>query len=263
MGVKRRATLFVVAAGAVVAGAIIVANFLSERRQDARIDAEIEEIASLISPPEGHQQKFDAIRAFIHDHSVHSPGGQEFRDLRSARAFTTEIVAHAKGLRADPVPMECATRSNVMGQVLRKLGYETRTVAVFDTDTENLRSHSFLDVLNPDTGRWETQDPDFDIHWRHLKTGERASLYEVAEDYRTTVEPCRRGVCSWTKKPNRLHRYLDVLSITDKLAGTRSAIFTTRAKPYRQFHVKKNTGTFCEVMGKYCADGFEPAKPVN
>ena len=58
--------------------------------------------------------------------------------------------------------MECSSRTILMGLILRALGYETRVVAIFDSRT-NLKSHSFLEVINPATGRWETQDADFDI----------------------------------------------------------------------------------------------------
>jgi hypothetical protein len=73
-------------------------------------------------------------------------------------------------------------RSNLMSAVLEKLGYETRIIALFDTDDEGLRSHTFLEVRNPETGRWETQDPDFDLYWISKSSGLRVSLAEAAED---------------------------------------------------------------------------------
>jgi len=47
--------------------------------------------------------------------------------------------------------MECSTRTSLMSEILQKLGYDTRVVAVFDTN-ETLTSHSFLEVMDPETG---------------------------------------------------------------------------------------------------------------
>ena len=63
--------------------------------------------------------------------------------------------------------MECSVRSNIMARLLEAMGYETRIVAIFNTKSaRNLNSHSFLEVLNPETGQWETQDADYDIYWQ-------------------------------------------------------------------------------------------------
>jgi hypothetical protein len=75
-----------------------------------------------------------------------------------------------KGLRAEPVHMECSTRTNLMKSILQALGYDTRVVAIFNSKT-NLRSHSFLEVMNPETKRWETQDVDYDIYLAQQSVG--------------------------------------------------------------------------------------------
>jgi hypothetical protein len=80
-----------------------------------------------------------------------------------------------------------------MRAVLTALGYRTRDVAIFDSHS-NLKSHSFLEVLNPKTGHWETQDANFDIYWRDKQTGERISLAQRAEGL-DAIEPCGRDVC--------------------------------------------------------------------
>ena len=141
--------------------AYLLASGIADRRQAARVQAEIDQIVALVVLPDKHQERFDAVRAFLNEHSIHKID-QEFRALREEKSFTTAILAHAAGKRAQPVPMECSTRSNLMGQMLRKLGYKTRTVAIFDSETNH--SHTFLDVLNPDSGQWETQDPDYNIY---------------------------------------------------------------------------------------------------
>jgi hypothetical protein len=94
--------------------------------------------------------------------------------------------------------VRCARQFNVSG--FRKLGYETRIIALFDTDGEGLRSHTFLDVKNPGTGKWETQDPEFDLYWMSKSSGVRVSLADAAENYRTwSLATSRvRAAGNWT-----------------------------------------------------------------
>ena len=116
--------------------------------------------------------------------------------------------------------MECSTRSNLMARLLEALGYKTRIVAIFNSRT-NLKSHSFLEVMNPETKRWETQDPDYDIYWRSKESKDRLSLADSAEAVQD-IEPCGRDSCGWEHvsregiRADKLRGYLDIVSITDK-----------------------------------------------
>jgi hypothetical protein len=255
-----RRTLWIAVAVASVAGAIAIGDLVRDRREDARVEREAAEIATLIHlPGSGHSQTFDAVRAFIYANTVGNMNS-EFWKLNRERAFTSAILAHVKGRRAEPVPMECASRSNLMGAVLRALGYETRRVALFDTDTKNLQGHTFLEVLNPETGQWESQDPLYDLYWRDNTTGARVSVFEHAEMIFDDLEPCSEDGCGWTRKSSKLRPLIDVLTLADKEAGTKRSIYTSRANPAGPFTVKGRVGSFCEVMAKRCGDGFAPAK---
>jgi hypothetical protein len=258
---SRRAILWCVAGAVLVAGAVALWDLIRESRSEARVAREAAQVAAMIPRPDDHSLAFDAVRAFVFDHSVHDVDDPEFDELRRHLAFTTALMARATGARAKPVPMECATRSNAMGAMLRELGYQTRQVAMFDTDSPILRSHTFLDVLNPDTGLWESQDPDRNLYWWNPTTKTRASLFDGAESALLSLEPCPSDGCGWDDGSLELHRLLDVLTLVDKEAGTKRSIYTSRAKPDGPFEIKGLRGSFCEVMAKRCADGFGPAAP--
>jgi hypothetical protein len=146
------------------------------------------------------------------------------------------------------------------GVVLRKLGYETRIVAIFDSHT-NLKSHSFLEVLNPNTRQWETQDADFDLYWRRIGSGERTSLADAAEAL-DEIQPCGRKDCGWENKSRegiraeKLKPYLDIISITAKQKAARYALYTSRADLSRFYSKDQKQGTFCQVEAKRCKHGF-------
>jgi hypothetical protein len=154
-----------------------------------------------------------------------------------------------------------------MGLVLQALGYETRVVAIFRSRS-NLNSHSFLEVMNPETKQWETQDPDYDIFWRSKDTAERISVAEMAEAI-DDIEPCGRGGCGWDHKSRegiraaKLKPYLDIISITAKEKATRYALYTSRADLSRTYSKGSKQGTFCEVEAKRCEMGFYDITKYN
>lgn len=163
--------------------------------------------------------------------------------------------------------MECSTRTHLMGLVLQALGYETRVVAIFNSRA-NLNSHSFIEVMNPETGRWETQDADFDIYWQSFDiywqskdTGERISLADAAQSIED-IEPCGRTNCGWDHdsregiRAEKLKSYLDIIGITDKRSDIRYALYTSRADLGGTYSKGRKRGAFCEVEAKRCKQGF-------
>jgi hypothetical protein len=235
-----------------------------ERREEALFDANVARILDLMPSSGGatDQERLDAVRRFIHINTRHDVS-DEFWELHGDKnRIAEELIAHARGKRNEPVPLECSTRANLMGAILRKMGYETRIIAIFDTES-SLRSHSFLDVRTSETGKWESQDPALDVYWRSKSSHERLSVAEAAEDL-SALEPCSPWRCGWdvTSKeglsPKRLQHYLDIITITDKESGFRQARYTSRAALSRIYSKKGRTGTFCAVIPKYCKDGLLP-----
>jgi hypothetical protein len=237
--------MFVVCALVLLGACLVIwwqARGLESRRQQ-----HVQEIVAMI----GRDATPDAARTFITANSVHKTDA-EFRKGEHA----AKLIAYAKGKSAEPAHMECSTRSNLLQHVLNEMGYRTRKVAIFDTDT-NMESHTLLDVWNATARRWETQDADFGIWWQDLK-GNRVSLADYAQKPDKIV-PCSAKGCDWSHA-KRLEQYLDIISITDKSTGERYAIYTTRADLRRIYTKGNKRGLFCEVEAKRCTDGFTRAQ---
>jgi hypothetical protein len=147
-----------------------------------------------------------------------------------------------------------------MARILRALGYETRIIAIFNSRT-NLKSHSFLEVLNPETGLWETQDPDYDIYWQSKNSAQRISLADTAEAI-GEIEPCGRERCGWNHvsregiRAEKLIDYLDIVSITAKQKTIRYTLYTSRADLSTTYSKGPKRGAFCQVEAKRCKNGF-------
>jgi hypothetical protein len=243
------------------AGVWFAVDWFSQKRATKQADAYVQEMIAMLGLADvsDFHRRVDKVRIFINDNSQHKID-QAFRaNHGNAAAFAGGVLAHAKG-EAEPVHMECSTRSNLMGRILSALGYETRMVAIFDSQT-NLKSHSFLEVLNPKTGLWETQDADYDIYWRNIASTQRISLAEAAEAI-DEIEPCGREGCGWEHesregiRAEKLKSYLDIITITAKDKDVRYALFTSRAELGRTYSKGKEKGAFCEVEAKRCAQGF-------
>ena len=176
-------------------------------------------------------QRIDKVRTFINDNSTHEIDATFWANHGNPTSFAAGLLAHAKGTLPECVHMECSTRTNLMGRILQALGYETRVVAIFNSRS-NLKSHSFLEVMNPETGGWETQDADYDIYWRSKASGGRISLADRAEAI-DDIEPCGRTSCGWQHesregiKAEKLKRCLDIISIKAK-GGSLLAVYEPR-----------------------------------
>lgn len=239
----------------------VIADWFHEQQTKRLTDANVQEIIAMLNltaTPDFHQQ-VDKVRTFINDNSIHKIDEAFWSNQGNAAAFAAGLIAHAKKLSSVPVHMECSTRSNLMKLVLQALGYQTRIIAIFNSRT-NLRSHSFLEVMNPDTGRWETQDPDYDIYWRSKKSAERVSLAEMAEAV-AGIEPCGRESCGWQHasregmKAKKLMNYLDIISISEK-QKVRYTLYTSRADLGGAYIKGQKRGAFCQVEAKRCKHGF-------
>ena len=249
-------------AALVLALAWFIVDAIRDRQAATQTNEQVQEIVSLLGLEAiaDFHQRLDKVRSFINDHSIHKIDEAFFANHGNAAAYAAGVIAHAKDDTVAPVHMECSTRSNLMDLILHALGYQTRGVAIFSSRSD-LNSHSFLEVMNPSTGRWETQDADYDIYWRDTESGERISLADAAESI-DAIEPCGRGHCGWDHashegiKAEKLKSYLDIIGITDKRRDLRYALYTSRADLDRTYRKGHRRGTFCQVEAKRCAQGF-------
>jgi hypothetical protein len=254
---RARSAVVIIAAAVMIA---LASGFLLIRiHRMQRFNGDLSQIITFLALPDQSEpkQRFDAVRRFIYLNSRPVPD-EESRTLlsRHENLVAEGLLAYATGKRSEPIHLMCGGRSKMMSAILRKLGYETRIVAVFDTDREQLRAHTFLEVRNPETGGWETQDPLFDLYWRSKRSGIRASLADSAEDI-SELEPCHSsGVCGSDK--SELRRFLDIICVTNEVSGNRICRRTSTAKPDRIFVWQDKRGRFCDLMPNRC-----PLRPVS
>lgn len=172
-----------------------------------------------------------------------------------------------KGQRETPVPMECSVRSSLMRVILSELGYKTRTVIVYNATTRprglDLDSHTFIEVWNPDTKHWETQDPDYDLYYIEKDTENRVSYAEVAKSPDRYI-PCNDNKCGWdivsreNIKAKTLLDYMDIISIVDKERKARYSFRKDDINPEKTYKTQDGEASFCNILEKNCRSGFYP-----
>ncbi len=268
MSKRLKRSLAVIAVLAVIGGIVGLVALLREHQKEARYDANIDQAIAMmgLSKKMDFDTRLDTIRRFINDNSRHLMDKQFWRLHAEGdnNVYLTRVLAHAEGKSDQRAHMECSTRSNLTRNILWRLGYEVRIVSIFDTDNPSKdKSHTFVEVKNPKTGAWETQDPDYDIYWKSLVTGKRVAISETAGDL-SKVVPCGETHCGWDvrgrdgQRASRLKGLLDIIVVTRKEIGLRYAVYTPRANPKAIFTRRGKSGTFCQVNAKRCKDGFVP-----
>ncbi len=250
---------------------VLGVNYVSELRKEALYAKQIETIkkASGIANIADFHQMTDHLRTYINTNSRHMID-DEFRSLwRDKTKLAGTFVDYVEGRRKELPKMECATRSALMMAVLNAHGFKTRSIDAYANDKENniLNSHALLDVWNPELQKWETHDPEFDVYWKNIKTGERVSMIESSLD--NNIMPCNNKDCGWYIKNSVGNPALDLKKLTeyltaiDRNTGERITYYHPDISPDKQLQYDGKQGTYCDILRKNCEDGFYMASQEN
>ena len=201
----------------------------------------------------------DKIRLFLFQHTQYSEGEEFHKIWGDHNAIAKRIIAHADGTSEKRAPLECSSRSGVLENILVILGYPVRSVAVY-ADQENFISHTFSEVQNPETGKWQVHDVQFNVSWVLKNNGERASINDLIQYGFKEYEPCRtKDNCGWDL-PNRegsfakdLKEHLGLASVKDSQRKTRDLIVnTSRFDLNKPQKVGSKELTYCTYIAKNC-----------
>ena len=234
---------------------------LGDTLADKKRTLTIERIYALAELPGSlsFEEKIDHLRKFVHDNSDRTLN-EEFYTKWENGGLENDFLNYLEKRRQTPPPMECTTRSGLLGALLRHAGYTVRDVVAYNVNN-NLSSHTFIEILNPDTGEWVAQDPDFNMIWRNKRTREPVSFAEVLGDI-ARHQPCLSAGCGWKKRdangrtPERFRDDYQIASFIDRDKNERFTVYAPAFKPDTIFHYESRKATFCELIEKNCRDGF-------
>jgi hypothetical protein len=132
-------------------------------------------------------------REFVYDHSIHAI--DEEHAQYAWDTSTVLLMLHNHCLtRQRPPHLSCGPRALALQAILDALGIENRAVHVFSGDYDEIRSHTFVEVLDENSGRWVIHDPDFDVAYVDTRAGRQVSLLRlVFNDLESVLPVSRRG----------------------------------------------------------------------
>lgn len=206
--------------------------------------------------------RMDKIRRFVHGNSIHSIDNEFYKIDGDDKAIAALFMDRIEGRSKTGPHLECSSRSGVVQKIVRHMGYEVRGIVGYKYE-DGYRSHVFVEIKNPETGKWIIQDPDYDVSWRIVSTGERASIDDLIKNDFDTYEPCvTPDRCGWVitndlgKSPDNIKRSLAMALITERdkngNSSKSSIVNTKRFDLSKAPDGAKNDKPFCEAVKKHC-----------
>lgn len=132
--------------------------------------------------------RIDFLRDWLNAYSTHD------ETVKNPKALDSEWVLSelCRAWENDgPRPaLTCGPRALTLQRILHALDYKSRFVSTYFVtySPDEIGSHSYLEVLNPTSGRWEICDPDNNVFYVDA-SGNRLSSLGIARQPAGTVYP--------------------------------------------------------------------------
>lgn len=139
----------------------------------------------------------DAAREIVHANSERAEG-DGFVTATDPFEIVERLCRASEGRASRPLLL-CGHRAEALQALLDRMGVRTRIVYLFSAwdGTGRLYGHALIEALDPLTGRWHAQDPDYNIAFENTR-GRRLSIAEiVAEGHRDRLVPRNLSSKGW------------------------------------------------------------------
>jgi len=138
----------------------------------------------------------DQVRIFVHSNTVHIDAGNKYAAFNTPYALSRMLQTYKSNQK--PLHLTCGSRAFAMKAILDYMGIDSRSVNIYTDEEKRLRAHSFLEVENPDTKRWEIQDPEFNVYYVDSKTKERlSSIHMLFYEKERVIPVSKDGLAGW------------------------------------------------------------------
>ena len=162
-------------------------------RDTAGLDAIVAHVRQ--AAPSSPTARIDFVRTYVHTHSVHKIDAEHDRYAFDTPRVLAMLVANQRDGAALP-HLSCGPRAFAMREILEALDVPTRIVSVFTDVFDGFPSHTFVEVLNAETGGWEVQDPDRDVYYVD-DSGQRVGTLRLVLGDLSTVTPHSTDTSGW------------------------------------------------------------------
>jgi hypothetical protein len=176
-------------------------------------------------------EQMDFVREWVFGNSVHSVDEEHAEyAFDTAKVLSMLWKTHRTG--AGHAHLSCGPRAHAMKAILDESAIPSRRVVVFSGDYPEVTSHTFLEVLNAETGTWELQDPDYNVCYEDRSTGARLPTARLVFVDLDPVTPTSMRASGWedTGVEHLKEHFFEALLYADHLGEDTKLLFvnTTR-----------------------------------
>lgn len=146
--------------------------------------------------PQNKTELIDRIRTYIHDNSCHkefTPYHAQVATYLDKRFQVLEDIYNFKHGNSFKPELSCTPRSWAMQEIVRSYDIPFRVINLYFTEERKnqLTSHTFLEVYNTDTKKWEIHDPDANIFYTDSLGNRLSSLEIMHTQDKTKIVVCK------------------------------------------------------------------------
>ena len=157
----------------------------------------------------------DGVRRWVSSNSIHKIDEVYYSYGGDIALVLNKLLARATD-KGEMPHLACNASANALMEILQAQGYETRRTFLFYDGEPSLKSHTFLEVRNPEKDRWEIQDPDYDIYYVERSSGDRVGTAQLLNEPLENFTPCKApGDCGW-HHAERLKLYFGAVGYKQK-----------------------------------------------
>ncbi len=164
----------------------------AEKRQDIALD-------SLYQSCGGDAGTIDALRGCLHEAGEHRIDFEYAENWKNKDVLFSRLDARVGDQSLPPPAMDCFARTVTFSRLLQRADIESHNIVLI-SPTDEFSDHVMLEVLNPETGKWELHDPSFDVVLSDAATHAPLSARETVAADMDDIIPCRGEVCGWDLK---------------------------------------------------------------
>jgi Ca2+-binding RTX toxin-like protein len=80
---------------------------------------------------------------------------------------------------AERAELLCGNMVNVFSGLCAELGLQKRTIWTYSDSQGFFQGHTYLEIFNTTTNKWEIQDADYNVYYTDVRTGERVGVNDM------------------------------------------------------------------------------------
>jgi Ca2+-binding RTX toxin-like protein len=143
----------------------------------------------------------DVARELLATNTTHSDGAW-WAAHGNDPFYTAEQIY--KTIKGDPTAerpeLLCGNMVNVFSGLCAELGLQKRTIWTYSDSQGYFQGHTYLEIFNTTTNKWEIQDADYNVYYTDIRTGERVGVMDMmkADDVEFFI-PHNANESGWTE----------------------------------------------------------------